>query len=278
MADGTLRFIWELLFQSQFPYNRNTPLRQRDFDLIQQQVGAKLRELMTTDRDRAMIWRSLKTVQHAVHTKDATITDLKDRLLDMQDEVDRLREDMEELTQAERYRLSRLLPEELICSMPRDPSIDDVYEHVVLHIRDLGKGRQGNGGYSAKRVQDISVVISERDAAHAEIRVLQARLDALSSIPGRSLSSPHQLASSIAVSSSAGHAASFWMQRCDAAPNPNRRQRNCNDSCNVSPMSTLPETTRVIYTDEHLYDDDNYINNSGNSSNSIAGSLYRYDS
>lgn len=254
MADGTLRFIWELLFQSQFPYNRNTPLRQRDLDLIQQQVGAKLRELMTTDRDRAMIWRSLKTVQHAVHTKDATITDLKDRLLDMQDEVDRLREDMEELTQAERYRLSRLLPEELICSMPRDPSIDDVYEHVVLHIRDLGKGRQGNGGYSAKRVQDMS------------------------SIPGRSLSSPHQLASSIAVSSSAGHAASFWMQRCDAAPNPNRRQRNCNDSCNVSPMSTLPETTRVIYTDEHLYDDDNYINNSGNSSNSIAGSLYRYDS
>ena len=192
--DQTLRFFWEELFHDQFPFRVGAKLRTKDVDGIKHRISARLKELTTTDKDRAMMWRQLKISQQQIRERDEQLARYRAQLGEAQRWVDSLLLQMDELEQAERFRISRLLPDSVLDYIMPDISKDSLYEELVVYIRTLERRQQELG---AADPQDAALVAAARDAAYSEVRVLQARLNALSAVPGRSKASPQQMGGSL---------------------------------------------------------------------------------
>lgn len=177
-----LKFLWERLFQAQFPF-RTGELRSAEVESIKRGIAGRIEELSSTDKDRAMMWHKLKSCQRLIREKDELAAEFRRRLWDAQNQIEKLISDMKASERCDCERITRLLPDSALDNVSHEIGKDELYELLALHIQLLQEDalRTRHRG----QLQDVSVVTAERDAAYSEIRVLQARISALSAVPGR---------------------------------------------------------------------------------------------
>lgn len=183
-----LKWLWHQVMDNSVPPN---PKSDHDISRMRETLAAKLRELSSADKDRDKIWHALKSCQSAVRHRETRLQLLQRQLIASENDIESLVKTIADDNEADCNRLRALMPRSVVDGIgSQQATKDELYEILRSYIDSLHKEADAN--QSVALAYDMSVLAAERDAAYAEVRVLQARVNALCAVPGKSKNSPHQ--------------------------------------------------------------------------------------
>ena len=187
--DNLLNFIWKELFGENFEFSHREFSREI-LEKCRIRVRDRLKDLLSADKDRALLYNSLKSCNASLRQRTAALDECRALLIDAQTRTDQVDGYRQASDRAIAARLLKILPERRVSRLD-ELDVMDLLGILEQHMEEL-KTKVSSVTENAlilEKNAERDILIEEREAAYAEIRVLRARLNALSNVSCRTKSS-----------------------------------------------------------------------------------------